>query len=1296
MTPEEDFRLSVQLASGLGQELAKLMWKNCVSDARELHRLGMKVVEGEPFIDVSQPTGLGGKDMEPGMPLEEVPGRLMGFLLHFMEARLWSYAWFQYSFPEAFAALFSDEYADKAWKLAQQLWEASVDAESNANTFPSAWSLRQQVYWLSWPLVQFVLRWMAHMHFKPAGGFLCEFLRMCLTRIGDTKCVEETHRIGRGLENQGQRRVLEPDVFFARMQRGDTPFDHRGMPHARTGQDAAYCPMANSKLPASGLKGWSQIYAKHGLMRMPSFLAQKKEDVLSGRYLTKTPASGRSSITAAQALVHVHGLRDLSLARHVWHAIAFVPHTVVRSDSQVYLVLLADTYAAMLWPAQPCPPVPASGRSSDSSKAMASWVFDVADEWCWMVVTNATEWRFVPTKWVANAHDVARFGYLAAEQIALDVPVVAEALVQTHHRQLKGHFRKDLCALFAEGEALPDAGLLASGSTQLQRQQQLETMTMMKLLHGHPLLKQYLDRLEALHKKMRSRSKKSLGKRPKPHDQASESASSSDSQVDTADRAGCALTFACLDNIDEKNREELKKDTKTKDLFGYKGVKRMAREMVREDREVFRCKGSAVGPSALASGRAAGSSNLAWARSYVPGSEESGATLPADTAQSCLNNPPGRRVWVARFRHPVLKESKKRPTHSRTYWEDALGPEQQTHEEGKRAEHQAFQKVVLWLWERYEMVCRMCNPLVPASGRPAVVQAALAMCPACLDKSPCSFMSDLRKKTDDKIQHAEDADEGSVWSGAGSSASESSEVEDAQVAGRAGPRADVSQRPKPSALGGIAKGTQPASEDTLPKLLLLGDSNATGYCETQPLPKSLRFQLASKFVVCSAGKSGASWKSMAKGIHEHVHRCTKGGVAAKHSFKYVLVVLGTNDIPVEKQWEKQKDKLKTAMEAVLEGLKEYAALPDSGGQPDLKRILVTQAFNFEESRAVGSFTKLTQVVAESFGARFVAVPWEKERHVQHKTATPLKHFNFAGVELLYQRVCSELGLQISGEIASSLPVSGARGISRSGRVPTRRGASSSSLSSSSSSSSSSDAKMLDSPRPGLKAPPAKMFCEACRTSGHHLIQDCPLILVAMFDGDVAAAMKAISLLPNRYRSQGHLAKNIEPDEFQIIKAPPDGNCLFTSIMMAGLVCRKGNVPSYDSRGLTGAKCREMYLKWVEPYLQRDLDLPGTGMRAQELLVDVSRWGGHDEYLRSMRGPVLSRRQWGSWPEALAIASKWKLKVCVFTQDAAGSLVLVQAPCGAEATTQVMCLLWNGSHYDALRLHAALHIADAWT
>ena len=141
----------------------------------------------------------------------------MGFLLHFMEARLWSYAWQESAYPEAFAGLLSSSVAESSWKWAKRLWEASTDAEANAHRFPGAWRLRQEIYWLSWPLVQWLLRWMAHHDFRPHHEIL-EFIRLLFTRIGDTKAIEESHKIGRNLEKQSQQRdVLEPAVFFCKV-----------------------------------------------------------------------------------------------------------------------------------------------------------------------------------------------------------------------------------------------------------------------------------------------------------------------------------------------------------------------------------------------------------------------------------------------------------------------------------------------------------------------------------------------------------------------------------------------------------------------------------------------------------------------------------------------------------------------------------------------------------------------------------------------------------------------------------------------------------------------------------------------------------------------------------------------------------------------------------------------------------------------------------------------------------------------------------------------------------------------
>ena len=53
----------------------------------------------------------------------------------------------------------------------------------------------------------------------------------------------------------------------------------------------------------------------------------------------------------------------------------------------------------------------------------------------------------------------------------------------------------------------------------------------------------------------------------------------------------------------------------------------------------------------------------------------------------------------------------------------------------------------------------------------------------------------------------------------------------------------------------------------LPKLLLVGDSNAVGYCETYDYEDSLRKSLGTEFEVHVAAKSGTSWRKLAQDVH---------------------------------------------------------------------------------------------------------------------------------------------------------------------------------------------------------------------------------------------------------------------------------------------------------------------------------------------------------------------------------------------------------------------------------------------
>ena len=53
----------------------------------------------------------------------------------------------------------------------------------------------------------------------------------------------------------------------------------------------------------------------------------------------------------------------------------------------------------------------------------------------------------------------------------------------------------------------------------------------------------------------------------------------------------------------------------------------------------------------------------------------------------------------------------------------------------------------------------------------------------------------------------------------------------------------------------------------------------------------------------------------------------------------------------------------------------------------------------------------------------------------------------------------------------------------------------------------------------------------------------------------------------RYQPQGclHSRKHISPSQVQVVKCPPDGNCLFAALSVAMKICLKQDLPSYFQR-----------------------------------------------------------------------------------------------------------------------------------
>ena len=93
--------------------------------------------------------------------------------------------------------------------------------------------------------------------------------------------------------------------------------------------------------------------------------------------------------------------------------------------------------------------------------------------------------------------------------------------------------------------------LLPPASGQLEHRQH-EMQAMRRLLHEHPLCPKYVARLAQLHKKQIAKAKKQVA-RKKPKNVDSDASESPASASSVEDAKGSALTFACLDTLDDKN-----------------------------------------------------------------------------------------------------------------------------------------------------------------------------------------------------------------------------------------------------------------------------------------------------------------------------------------------------------------------------------------------------------------------------------------------------------------------------------------------------------------------------------------------------------------------------------------------------------------------------------------------------------------------------------------------------------------------------------------------------------------------
>ena len=191
-TPDETRVRMCSLALGAGSAFLMRLLQRTVADAAELSRIGLKAT-----ID-SKPQDFGPEaDGAPGVRAGQIAARLTSLLLYTLEARFWSCAGNEETIPGLLAGLCSDsqEHREVVYQKARAMWEAATKYESSAR-HPAMSALRAEIYWLSWPASQWHLRLLAHFHFQDNEQMLRYFRRL-FTRVGDTKCIEDSHKVAR-------------------------------------------------------------------------------------------------------------------------------------------------------------------------------------------------------------------------------------------------------------------------------------------------------------------------------------------------------------------------------------------------------------------------------------------------------------------------------------------------------------------------------------------------------------------------------------------------------------------------------------------------------------------------------------------------------------------------------------------------------------------------------------------------------------------------------------------------------------------------------------------------------------------------------------------------------------------------------------------------------------------------------------------------------------------------------------------------------------------------------------------
>ncbi len=730
-TPVADKARTVQFCTGQGEKLLKEVWRSVTHDAGELSRLGLETLPGVQLAVVSPEIDPDSGVLQPGVETADIPTRLMSFVCHMLEARFWSYATYQWSWPRAFLALLAEgAFAEEVMITARRQWEACLLAEAQGHRSPGLQELLAQQYWHRQPLVQLGFRLLAHCGFERRPSLATTLFERLATRMGDSKFVEETHKLLRQAETQGQGRNQVAQVrLYHQLTISGTPLEQRGVPVVQGGQHADYEDCGGDKQKPS--VPWTCMF---GQRVAPLKQSWRCENVLRTPkpYPHPSTMGQRVAIAAGTALRSlVHDVHAPCHAARAWETVTLTPHTLVIGDAtsstapgdeaRVWFVLANGVYAARVIPCKEVSP--------------SCFVVDAGADWSWLTIFDMTKWRHIPTAWDVQRVDSAKHGWFCLQATGPEVPVAVASMCLTAPRRLVANHRKRCLGVYGK-QAQGDAA---------------ETALVQELLPDPALQEKYLKRLKEGHAEMARRRRARVEARTE-----SATGLGADEGLDEEDYLFqddepediAAMSLACVEGMDVSNACEFQQEKRR--LGGHPAMQHAVKRVRLEtahgagpQAKLVHPPAEEVPPSTVLDDEGAKSveqpdrrarTETAWLRPYLPGAEGSCTTLPAETKLAVLNHP--RTEWVARYVHPSEEQADAGPLGKKTRTR-----KHRVDDEGVSS-HQKFQEVLKWLWDKH----RWCTSVATAEAMPlpAHVEVALAPCEFC-ESGACTFIEDLQK-----------------------------------------------------------------------------------------------------------------------------------------------------------------------------------------------------------------------------------------------------------------------------------------------------------------------------------------------------------------------------------------------------------------------------------------------------------------------------------------------------------------------------------------------------------------------